>query len=340
MSAKSQSVVTYLKKQSASGRSPRKPGEGRIYTPPVDETFIGKHRNNPNGEEAVRRYAEGQWNELNADLLRQAEMDCADIDKRVAHSEKCLRDAERKLAETSRYIKRSGMSGTALANGNLFRGTSVADWELPDKIMAGVGGAMAVILMIMGMVNASSLMLNSATTVFLDHPWMAMILSFLVPAASMSVKAVYDVFDTEKQRKRYAWIIYLLAFLLFVVWIILFSSTYGGLTDEIDWAFEETSSNSKGPWLTAAQLSTEIVSSAALFIFVSSIATKYSGDVFVANPEWEPAYNAKVDCETTHRAQIEDQKKAYGFRDELHASRFVFVERCAADWFSLQGRSR
>ncbi|NHK29386.1 hypothetical protein FF098_015835 [Parvularcula flava] len=339
MPNKTKSVVTYLNTKGTSRRPAKRTTDSRIRTPALDENFIGKHRNNPKGEEAVRGYGQGQWNELNADLLRQAEMDCADIDKRVAHSEKCLSQAERKLSETSRFIKRVANSGTALSNGNLFTGTKLRDWQMQDKVTAGICAAMAVILMIMGMVNATSLMLNSAVTVFLDHPWMAMVMSFLVPASSLAVKFVYDFFDTDRLRKLYAWGVYGIAFAMLLGWIILFSGTYGGLTGDIDWgSLGETGRGSKGSLLTAVQLFAEVMAGAALFLVVSTVASKYSADSYYANPEWDDARKAKVDCEETHKALIEEQKKAHGFRDELHAARFVFIERSAADWFSLQGR--
>lgn len=211
-------------------------------------------------------------------------------------------------------------------------------WDFIDQATAGVALAFVFVLMGMGMTTVYSILIDSGTPAFIERPYLAWALSFIVPAASLGVKFGYDMIDTDLARRFYGQIVYVVAFAFLVIWVITFAANFGGLNAGIDWDTLGETSTGKGRIMTAVQLLAEIFNGAALFMVVSNIAAKYSAETLYHNPQWSEVKRSTAQAEKELDSLLKQQKAFHGKREKFKAARKVFIASCIAEWISIQGK--
>ncbi len=313
---------------------------GNINLPTIDQAFIGRHRNNPDGEQAVNDFAAAQWDAENGDLRRQVQMACNDIDERVKHSSKIISKAEKKLSGTEQFVRRADAQpaeGETSAADTSPTGTiPFSQWDPIHQWTAGTAVGFSVILQIMGMVSVSAILLASGTEPFISQPWMAAVMSFIVPAASLGIKFGYDLLPTDRAKSTYGLCVYSVAFVMLLIWVVTFALSFDGLSSEIN-IDDLGESSAKGHLLTAVQLLAEIFTGAALFMVASNIASPYAADAYIENPAWPHAKRAYNQAIKDHEVLMAEQKRLHGEREKLLASLEMYIASCTAEWISIRG---
>lgn len=209
--------------------------------------------------------------------LTKLRLDREDIDAAFKISLKLLTDRETKLANTNRYIKSGvlhSISGKDTTN------IRWQDWQPKDRILLCILIFCLVIAAALGMGNVYANLMSSGNAVYIEKPWIALMISALMPTASVTVKYVsnFMIFDTS--RRIYAQIIYAATGIAFLFWGALFGLTHTGVAGSIDWdTFGET--NDLGFAFVWSQLLVEILMASALFLAAEDIYQRYTPTVFL-----------------------------------------------------------
>ncbi|NQY65602.1 MAG: hypothetical protein HRT38_18215, partial [Alteromonadaceae bacterium] len=159
-------------------------------------------------------------------------------------------------------------------------------------------------------------LMASGTPAFLNDPWLAKSLAFIMPIGATAIKFVTQFIDSELWRRRYSFTIYVITTLLLFAWTALFAMNYSGVSGEINIdPFAEQSYTAN--WLVWSQLAVEIFAASALFLAVEDIYLRYAPETYMKNPEYAEAEKALK----SHREQ---HKKICNELNEKHAQLSVF----------------
>lgn len=154
------------------------------------------------------------------------------------------------------------------------------------------------LLLGLGVANVAITILGTGIPVFLERPYLAWMLGGLVPAAAMSVKSGYHLFELDRTRRIYAFLIYGFSGLLVLVWIILFAVSFEGVTGDIEWesfgAESESTGVSTAAFRNMIQIAAEILIGASLFLVIDRVQATYSARYSAKNPKWIEA-NKRVE---------------------------------------------
>ena len=119
--------------------------------------------------------------------LAKLRLDIEDIDAAYQTSLKTLNDLEAKLANTTRYIKSGNFQTGSKKDAGDIRWQ---DWRRKDQILLCVVLTCLVIAAGLGMGNVYANLVASGNAVFIEKPWLALMISALMPIASVSIKFV------------------------------------------------------------------------------------------------------------------------------------------------------
>ena len=194
--------------------------------------------------------------------LAKLRLDIEDIDIAYQASLKLLSDLEAKLANTVRYIK----SGT-LQSGSKKDASDIRwkDWRRKDQILLCLLLACLVIAAGLGMGNVYANLIASGNAVFIEKPRLALMISALMPIASVSVKFVTNFMTYDSSRRLYAKCIYAATGIAFLFWCGMFGVIHTGVAGSIDWdSFGE--SEEFGFAFIWSQLLIEMLAASALFL--------------------------------------------------------------------------
>ncbi len=264
--------------------------------------------------------------------LEKLKLDMADIDARYKASSKTLIRLEEKKAATKRYIK----SGEAHSGSNKDV-IKFKDWRRKDQILLCLTLFFLFVAVALGMGNVYANLMSSGNAVFLEDPWLAVMLSALLPIASVSIKFLTNFFEYDRSRRRYAICIYVLTLVALLIWSVLFSLNFTGISSEIDWnSFEE--SNDTGSALVWSQLLVEMLAASALFLAAEDIYMRYSPDTYIENLEYIEVDKALKEHLVTHEALRELRGKLHGRLVELEAERQAFINDRIVKYISIRAR--
>jgi len=266
--------------------------------------------------------------------LTKLRLDSEDIDVAFKVSLKFLSDLEVKLANTRRYIK----SGTLHSiGGKSVENVGWTDWRRKDQILLCVLVFCLTIAAGLGMGNVYANLVSSGNAVFIEKPWLATMISALMPIASVSVKYVTNFMIYDSSRRLYAKCIYAATGMAFLFWGGLFGLTYSGVASSIDWdSFGE--STDYGFAFVWSQLLVELLMASALFLAAEDIYMRYSPDVYIENLEYLELEKALKEQRTVHEALREKRGELHGRLVELEARREAFISDKVMEFVSLRAR--
>ncbi len=266
--------------------------------------------------------------------LASVRLDSEDIDAAFKVSFKSLTDRETRLANTARYIK----SGTLHSIG----GKDAADirwkdWRRKDQILLCVLLFCLIIAAGLGMGNVYANLIASGNAVFIEKPWIAVMISALMPIASVSVKFVTNFLTYDTSRKLYAKCIYAATGIAFLFWGSLFGLTHSGVTSGIDWdSLGETADY--GSAFVSSQLLVELLAASALFLAAEDIYMRYSPDVYMDNLEYLEIEKALKEQRAIHETLHQKRGELHGRLIELEAQREAFINEKVVEFISLRAR--
>lgn len=168
-------------------------------------------------------------------------------------------------------------------------------------------------------VNVYSNIMASEEVVFLDQPWLAALISVLAPCAGLAIKFISHFFDTHKAKKQYAGVVFALTALSLLIWMILFSVQFNGVSSGFDIEAALDGAGGKGsPWLVFFQLFSEVATSAALFLAMQNIEILYTPELKRNNPEYPREVSLLNGLDKQFEAALQE-------RDDIH-KRFTVLD--------------
>lgn len=264
--------------------------------------------------------------------LARLRLDIADIDTAYKVSCKILAELEEKLSATPRYIKSGAVFAKKDANDIQWK-----DWRRKDQILVCVLVTFLIIAAALGMGNVYANLMASGNAVFIEKPWIALMISALMPIASVSIKFVTNFMAYDRSRKRYALSIYTATGLAFIFWGTMFGLNNTGVASTIDWdSFGETVD--WGFAFVWSQLLVEMLAASALFLAAEDIYMRYSPDVYIENLEYIEADKALKEHRIAHEALREKRGQLHGRLVELEAEREAFINERIVEYISLRAR--
>lgn len=209
-----------------------------------------------------------------------------------------------------------------------------SDWLLKDRILLCVIIAFLVLSCAMGMANVYANLVAS-NPVFIESPWLAIMISSLLPIASVSIKFVTNFMAFDRSRKRYALFIYVATGVALLCWAVLFGLNNTGVASTVNWdSFDD--STDLGSAFVWAQLMVEVLSASALFLAAEDIYMRYSPDVYLENPEYVEIEKLMKDHLAVHEGMREQRGTLHGHLVKLTADRNAFVNEKIVEYISLR----
>lgn len=261
--------------------------------------------------------------------LTKLKLDIEDIDTTYKYSWETLYSLQEKKKLTSQYIK----SGTLMSSSDK-KVIHWSDWLLKDRILLCLIIAFLILSCAMGMANVYANLVAS-NPVFIESPWLAVMISSLLPIASVSIKFVTNFMAFDRSRKRYTLFIYIATGVAFFCWAILFGLNNTGVASTVNWnSFDD--STDLGSAFVWAQLMVEVLAASALFLAAEDIYMRYSPDVYLENPEYIEIEKALKDHLVLHEALREQRGNMHGRLVELTNEKSAFVNDKIVEYISLR----
>ncbi len=229
---------------------------------------------------------------LNAEIA-QGEEHCAQLKKSITAQKQLI-------AKTDRMI---------LIKDKLKR-------DIPDEHDRGVRKwldvALGVICIIaalfvlgMGASNVFAIIMASGTPIFLEEPKLAWMLSGLLPLGAFALEFFKRHLYLDQTKKIYTLLIFALAALLLVVWVVLFALVFGSPGDDsfdLDSLIKPEKENHIATAFTMVQLLAELFVGASLFTTAGDLFAKYSPTKLTQNPNLVEAEQLLVPMEKEYEA--------------------------------------
>lgn len=310
------------------------PDKARTTTSPP-ENFGRKLVHHPDATEAaqlIEQQAGLTYDQKDGAELEQAKQEMNELNARWKASRATMEALEKKKAGTKRYTK-----SNAAHSGKNEGDVHWKDWQRKDQILLCFTLVFLIVAVFMGAGNVYANLMSSGNPVFINDPWLAVMLSTLLPIGSAAIKFVTNFMDYGRTRRRYALCIFGLTLIALVGWSILFAMNFTGVSGEIDWDSLGESSSS-GAALVWAQLTVELLAASALFLAAEDIYIRYAPDMYTENPEYLEIEKALANHTPAHEALRKDRAATHGRVVELSASRQAHINECVADFIALRGR--
>ncbi len=254
------------------------------------------------------------------------------LDNQFADSSGVLHDLENTLNTTKRHIK----CATELSDSELSY-ISPRDWKLKDKILFLLIAVMFPSAMVMGASNVYANLMSSGTPAFIENPWLAVSLSFIMPVAATAIKFVTQFIDSDLWRRRYSLMIYVMTFMLLLAWTVLFAMSYSGISGAMDTDVFAESSNT-GNLLVWSQLAVEIFAASALFLAAEDIYLRYAPETNMVNPEHTEVEKALKIHRAQHKKLCALTNEKYARLNVLNAKRQAHINEKSVEFIDLQTR--
>lgn len=258
---------------------------------PHDANVARQNKSAGGAEDFVREHAKASWLAVNGEVLREAELAAEKSREDAEKAQERFRKARERRDGIDEYMNMARCrDGDESAPAG--RDTPFNKWNWYDRLIVAGCAIAVVILLVLGASNVAVTILGSGLPVFLENPLFAWMLGGLVPAAAMSVKSGYHLFDLDSSRRRYAFAVFGAAGGLFALWIVLFALSFGGPAAQVDWSaiasgdIKTGGDNRIGALRNIVQILGEIVIGASLFLVIDRIQATYSSSYLVKNPKW------------------------------------------------------
>ncbi|MEW8626263.1 MAG: hypothetical protein AB2551_10965 [Candidatus Thiodiazotropha sp.] len=315
---------------------PDKAPDKSVNTPVSSmSSFSRKLAAHPDAKQAsalVEQQAGLEFDQQQGAELEQAKLALTELDTRWKASSATMEELEKKKAGTKRYIKTG-----ALHSGKEVDMVRWSDWRTKDQLLLVFTVSLLVLASFMGAGNVYTNLMSSGNPVFLDDPWLAVMLSTLLPIGSAAIKFVTNFMNYGSSRRRYAISVYVLTLIALVIWSVLFAQNFTGVSGDIDWNSLGTS-NDNGSALVWAQLVVEMLAASALFLAAEDIYIRYSPDMFIENPEYIEVVKAIEAHLPAHEKLRQQRASTHGRVVELSASRHSTINRAVADYLAMRSR--
>lgn len=306
---------------------------GRSGIPRVDHGFLQQVKSSPDAETRTREFHYHVFDEATGGAFKVAQREEEDAAEGYQEANKLRKELEKRLRNEPQY-----MDSPASLGGEENRDVPFADWSLIHRITTGTSLGMCVMLLVMGVVNVSANLINSGSPVFIDSPWMAVVLAMIVPAMAVAMEAVHYFMHSSITRRIYNFAVFAIGIVCALAWTIVFSRQFGGVTQGVDLnSFLNIASGDHGnSVLVWTQIAAETTLGAALCMVADAISRKYMRGTRVERSAFTQAKLAR----DQHEPVFEAARKRYGAAQkafaEINAARERFIGQALAALAALK----
>ncbi len=297
--------------------------------------IIRMNLTNPDIKGAIKLVGEQAklvWQKHRGGELEILVLTVKEIEKTYATSCDIFNALLEKLHHTKPYIK----SAAAPSEGDPGP-VPFSEWRGRDKGVVIFSLMSAVVVLMMGAANVYANLMGSGNPVFIEQPILAYFLSALLPASSVALKFVAEIFTSDRTRRFYVQPMYALTVMAILAWTVLFAMSFHGISGGIDLdSLGETDHTASA--FTGIQLLAELLVGFVLCHVAADTYSRYAPDAYIRNPEY-----TKIQAEL--KAYKEDHDRLHVERNakrsslvELTASRDCFINEMAALYQSMRRR--
>ncbi len=302
---------------------------------PLIREFIRMLLDHPDLKEAKKMVAEHAkllWKKTWGAELESVKLDVKTIESSFAKASDIHSSLTNKLRNTKAYVPAASVYGEKDSKGIPF-----ADWQSKDKVIVVLSLIAALVVLTMGAANVYANILGSGNPIFIEQPYLAVIISMLVPTGSIAMKFVTDKFESDRTKAMYTKTLSFLAVLALLTWTVLFALNFHGLSADIDFeGMGETSPTASA--LTWIQLLAELLVEFVLCQTASDTYAKYAPNAFVRNPEYIEIESTLNEHAKPYEALGKERNPKRGRDMELTVSEQLFIEESVVLYLNMRRR--
>lgn len=299
------------------------------------------HRNLLHVDEKVAAAIEQDQAGINANQqficdMRRFESERLRIDYEYEEAKTHYKSLKAQLRATPKTIK----NNQAIGNEDQ-RSTPFLKWRRADQIGITFLLTSLCCALITGAANIFVALLSTGQAIFIEKPWIAVLMSMLAPTGAMAIKYSKNIFYLPQSKNRFVFCIYTLSALSLLAWSIEFSIQFSGVSNTaIDWqSLGNESEGGKGNRLVFLQIFAEILVASALALAAEDIYSKYDSDIFVINEAYKIIEDDVEKAKKEFEIVSNERGDIHGKIDKLYADHGDAINSHLAGYVSIRSRS-
>lgn len=301
-------------------------------------SFIRTQLNEPDINKAtdrVREYAAQIFGSALTPRGIAIPMEIEELKERARHASERLEAMELKERNTSPYERVPEIRKTGSSNKIPF-----VQWDLNDRIVFALCLTGLLCLLPAASFNVYAAIMAQGIPVFLDNAWLAVGLSFLLPAGSLAIHSLGDLLPSDRARYRYMLGTLSVTAVMLLAWVTLFSENFpiaaGAVSFELPQ--QQGGASSAGPAFTFTQLAGEMLAGASLFLVVGHVLRKYTPESVIRVPEMIQIAQEKATLRAVYEAVQKRLREAHALEKRMEACKQCFILEQVALFLSLRRR--
>lgn len=291
--------------------------------------FIRIEHTNPDEKEAARRVGEHAGYEFDSEYACEADglqREGPGKDERADTILEELRAYEEQRKATQPY--------------RIVPAQCIAFWEWTrkDQSIFCTSLIFMVIVLSAGAANVFSAIQAESVPVFLEQPILAVLLSCLLPSASIAFHSFAEFLESDRQRQQYNKLIAALTFVFVTIWAFVFGAAFqiGDNTLYAETLSEPADHTSVV--FTIIQLLAELFCGTSLALIATHIHSRYSKEITVPNPEAQ-ALDQRIAQAKARYEVAQNRQRTWGRLEQLKAMRALHVTEMVALYWALRKQS-
>lgn len=274
----------------------------------------------------VEEHAGHDFDRLFGPEMEILERECPLRDERAAAVLEELRALEEKRRATKSYHIVPASKGPGDKSGSSFR-----QWTMQDQVTFCASLIFMVIVLSAGAGNVFSAIQAEAIPVFLEHPFLAVLLSCLLPSGSIALHSFAEFLESDRRRHQYNKLIATLAFVFLTIWAFAFGLNFQIGDDTLYAAPLNESSDRTSVVFTIVQLMAELFCGTSLALMATHIHSRYTKDTTIQNPEAE-TLDRQIAHAKARYEPVQVRQRAWGRLAQLKAMRALHINDMKV-WF-------
>lgn len=300
--------------------------------------FMRTVLSDPNIEKAAKlvdTFAKQVFERVHAAKVTVLTLEIEELDERAKHASDRLKEIERQERNTPSYqtvpqIRKDGSSNKI----------TFAQWDLKDRIVFVLCLMGVFCLLPAASFNVFASIMAQGIPVFLNQPWLAVGLSFLLPSGSLAIHSLGDLLHSDRARYRYMLGTLSITAVVLLAWVTLFSDNFpiaaGAVV--IEMPEPQSGASSTGPAFTFTQLAGEMLAGASLFLVVGHVLRKYTPESVIRVPEIIQLAQEKATLRAVCEAAQKRRRDAHADKAQIDAGKQCFITEQVALFQSLRRR--
>lgn len=290
---------------------------------------------NSDVKDAVRRVEEhaGQdFDRVNGPEMEALQGECKRRDERAEANQAELRALEEQRRATQPYLIRpacQGIGGTQHA--------SFGQWTVHDRFIFSASLVLMAVVLVAGSCNVYAAIQAAAMPVFLEQPFLAVLLSCVLPAGSFALHAVAEFLSSDRARAQYERAIAALTVGLLLVWAVTFGLNFQLSGTTLDLTSLGESTNQTAVVFTIVQLLAEMCSGTTLALIAIHIHRRYSKEITIDNPE-AVELDQRIAQVRARAEPAHERQRLWGRLIQLRAMRALHISEQAALFHAMRRR--